>query len=174
MGEQEEWAREKDILTSEMREYERELKLKMLIIERFIPLSILQRIEEHAMFNEELDEWILPNMHLSGNAVRAARGDDPEEAARQAAQDKEDEMAVLAFEGHPNVFFVYTEEGPIRAELQSPKEKTKRVKTALKKPGSARPKKEASGESSKRSTQSTMNEENFPKARGLVKKNTQA
>jgi kinesin family protein 3/17 len=159
--EQESWGREKEILIQELREYSRELKLKMLIIDHFIPMEILQTIEEKAMYNQEIDDWLIPNMHMTGNSIRAANGEDPNNPEKGAVDMKE-EIAVMTFEGHPNVYYVYTEEGPMRAEMQAPKEKKARAKTAMKKPGSAKPK---DGQMKRQKDESL-----YPKAKGLVKK----
>lgn len=157
--EQESWAREKEIVISELREYSRELKLKMLMIDHFIPVNILQTIEDKAVYHQEIDDWYFPNMNLCGNVLQDRKGDDTDAEARAAA-DQEEKTAVLNFESHPNVYFVYTEEGPVREEMQAPKEKKTRVKTA-KKPGSAKNKRQ-------------KDEALYPKAKGLVGKKSNA
>ena len=47
-----------------------ELKLKNLILEYFIPETELEKMQERAVFNEELDDWMYPNLQLAGNIIR--------------------------------------------------------------------------------------------------------
>ena len=51
-----------------------------------------------------------------------------------------EEIEKLELDGHPNVFFVYTEEGPVREGGLDPEEKKKKEKTNSRrtKPGSAK------------------------------------
>ncbi len=51
------------------RDLHTEFRLKNLIIQYFIPEKELQRLEYLAVYNEN-EEWMLPNLEISGNVVQ--------------------------------------------------------------------------------------------------------
>jgi len=157
----EEFNQERQNLQEQIREIARQIKLKNLIIDHFIPQSELNKLELRAVFSEELDDWIIPNLHLSGNSLRG-QGRNPfatDEVQGQLAE----EIAML--EGQPNVYFIYTEDGIDREENLGPKEKKKRMQSA-KRPTQSAVRKKTEIEKPKE----IPPEENFPKAKGLIKK----
>jgi len=215
----EEFNRERENYQEQIRELSRQLKLKNLIIEHFIPLDEVNKIELRATWSEDIDDWILPNLHLSGGTLRVKRPgsalglkrptteyarlaknlgdpnpryradnvinldlDMPERTVEDfdgnvsqklqntintALNEDEDEIAMMNSETQPNVYYVFKEEGGLeRGDNQSLKEKRKRLQTA--KPQAA-PKKES--EPVKEQKKSVA-EENFPKAKGLIRKGT--
>jgi len=70
---QEEFTREREAYQEQIRELSRQLKLKSLIIDHFIPQDEANKIELRSVWSEEIDDWILPNLHLSGNSLRPTR-----------------------------------------------------------------------------------------------------
>ena len=162
-------SREREVYMEQIRDLSRQLKLKNLVIENFIPGEEVEKIEERCEWSDEIDNWLIPNNQLAGNVLRSR----PKESGGgkrgpKAAPVTEEEALVLQFENQQNVYFIYTDEGPERQEDQLAKEKKPRGKSATKKPGSAKRKDDSN---SKAAAQKEM-EENFPKARGLVKKTT--
>jgi kinesin family protein 3/17 len=210
---QDEITRERETYQEQLRELTRQLKLKTLVIDNFIPNDEINKVELRAQWSEEIDDWILPNLHLAGNSLRAkrpgsalglkrptsdyakmARNFDmdlsPEDLEALRAQnpfgsafnEEDDEIALLNLETQPNLYFVYKEDGIEReAEVQVTKEKKPtRMKSAMKKPATAaRNNREISTANTTVSSgmsrpesgrRDTGNEENFPKAKGLVSK----
>jgi len=214
----EEFNRERENYQEQIRELSRQLKLKNLIIEHFIPLDEVNKIELRATWSEDIDDWILPNLHLSGGTLRVKRPgsalglkrptteyarlaknlgdpnpryradnvinldlDMPERTVEDfdgnvsqklqntintALNEDEDEIAMMNSETQPNVYYVFKEEGLERGDNQSLKEKRKRLQTA--KPQAA-PKKESEPVKEQKKP---VSEENFPKAKGLIRKGT--
>jgi len=229
---QDEFTRERETYQDQIRELTRQLKLKSLMIENFIPTDEINKIELRAQWSEEIDDWVLPNLHLSGNSLRAKRPSSAlglkrptSEYARLAKNlgdtnprfrydnimqldldmppekyldefdgtlsqkvqntintglnEDEDEISMLNLESQPNVYFVYKEDGSAeREDNQTPKEKKPtRLKSAMKKPGSAVKKELSTANTSAVSTtrpdtgaRASQAEDNFPKAKGLVSK----
>ena len=88
-----------------------------------------------AVFNEEIDDWMYPNLHLAGNILRMQGGDQKDVIRKQELE----EIEKLELDGHPNVYYVYTEEGPVREEEIAPQERKKEKKPSSRtKPGSAK------------------------------------
>jgi len=67
---QDEFSRERESYHEQIRELSRQLKLKNLVIDHFIPQDEANKIELRSVWSEEIDDWILPNLHLSGNSLR--------------------------------------------------------------------------------------------------------
>lgn len=67
---QEEFNREREAYQEQIRELSRQLKLKNLVIDHFVPQDEASKIELRSVWSEEIDDWILPNLHLSGNSLR--------------------------------------------------------------------------------------------------------
>lgn len=62
-------------LQERRRNLQKELKLKNLILEYFIPEKELEKLQVRAVFNENIDDWMYPNLHLAGNYIRAQMGE---------------------------------------------------------------------------------------------------
>lgn len=67
---QHEFQQEREDMLDTIREYEKQLKLKMLIIDNFIPVEEVAKIEKRAEWDDERSEWIVKKIQLSGNNVR--------------------------------------------------------------------------------------------------------
>ena len=61
--------REREDLMDRIRELTREIRLKHLIIDQFVPAQEYMRIERRAEWAEELNDWMIPNLEYSGNNV---------------------------------------------------------------------------------------------------------
>jgi hypothetical protein len=60
-----------------------------------------------------------PNLHLAGNIIRMQGG---ETAKREAELKEAEEVLKMELESHPNVYYVYTEDMPMKEEELAPKE----------------------------------------------------
>lgn len=65
--------REREDLMERIRELTREIRMKHLIIDQFIPVHEYQKIERRAMWNDESNDWTILNSEYSGNAIQAMR-----------------------------------------------------------------------------------------------------
>ena len=63
---EEEINQERDRNHDIIQQYYLKLNLQKFIIDHFIPTSELEQIEESAQWSDEIDNWIIPNLHLSG------------------------------------------------------------------------------------------------------------
>ena len=63
------YCQEIDELQVRKRDLHSEFRLKNLIIQYFIPEKELQRLEYLAVYNEN-EEWMLPNLEISGNLLQ--------------------------------------------------------------------------------------------------------
>ncbi len=61
---------EHDELMATIRDLDRTMKLKNLVLNAFIPPAYVAFIEERAQWNEAGDEWILPSLDFAGNNVQ--------------------------------------------------------------------------------------------------------
>ena len=116
---------------------QKELKLKNLILEYFIPSKELDSLQEKAFWSEERDEWMLPNLQYSGNSLR--NNEEYKQPPREA--NEYEELTKLELDSHPNMYFVYTEEGMMRQMDLNPndkKAKPKKGKSSSKRPASKR------------------------------------
>jgi phage regulator Rha-like protein len=59
--------REREDLMDRIRELTREIRLKHLIIDQFIPASEYMKIERRAEWSDQANEWIIPNVEYTGN-----------------------------------------------------------------------------------------------------------
>ncbi|KAJ3114015.1 Kinesin-like protein kif3a [Phlyctochytrium bullatum] len=69
----EEHQREREALLDTVRELTVELKLKMLIINSFVPEDELQALEERADYDEAAEKWRIPYIAHAGNNIRGKR-----------------------------------------------------------------------------------------------------
>ena len=65
--------REREDLMDRIRELTREIRLKHLLIDQFIPATEYFRIERRAEWNDEANEWFIPNMEFTGNNLKTAK-----------------------------------------------------------------------------------------------------
>ena len=56
-----------------IRELTREIRMKHLLIDQFIPPSEYLRIERRAEWNEEMNEWLIPNLEYTGNNIKSQK-----------------------------------------------------------------------------------------------------
>ncbi|KAI8850797.1 P-loop containing nucleoside triphosphate hydrolase protein [Chytridium lagenaria] len=70
---QEEHQREREGLLDTVRELTIELKLKMLIINSFVPEDELQALEERGDYDEAAEKWRVPYVAHAGNNIRGKR-----------------------------------------------------------------------------------------------------
>ena len=66
-----EFQREREDMIDTIRVLTRQLKLKSLCIEQFIPTQEVAILEKRAIWSEENDEFSLPKLELSGNQLRS-------------------------------------------------------------------------------------------------------
>jgi len=52
-----------------IRELTREVRMKHLILDQFIPPSEYFRIEKRAEWDEEINDWVIPNVDYTGNNI---------------------------------------------------------------------------------------------------------
>ena len=50
-----------------IRELTREIRLKHLIIDQFVPAQEYMRIERRSEWCEDLQDWVIPNLEYTGN-----------------------------------------------------------------------------------------------------------
>lgn len=163
-----------DGLQDRRRLLQKEIKLKQMIVEFFVPEKELRKLEMRAVYNDNIDDWTIPNLELAGNLNRQNKENIPKEELNTGGD--YEELRPEELESHPNVYFVYSEDGLIREEEVLPKEKKSKPKRAASAKRKASAKGENRGESA-RKTGSVSKEvksatlvEDFPKARGLVPK----
>ena len=58
---------EREDLMDRIRELTREIRLKHLIIDQFIPAFEYMRIEQRSAWDEENNDWHIPNVEFTGN-----------------------------------------------------------------------------------------------------------
>ena len=59
--------REREDLMDRIRELTREIRLKHLIIDQFIPATEYMKIERRAEWSDQSNEWMIPNVEYTGN-----------------------------------------------------------------------------------------------------------
>jgi len=62
--------REREDLMDRIRDLTREIRLKHLIIDQFIPPQEYMRVERRAEWNDEANEWLIPNLEFTGNNIK--------------------------------------------------------------------------------------------------------
>lgn len=75
-------------------------------------------INDKVVFNESTDEWVLPNLEISGNSIRlrnpGVNFDEQELTEEMVEEMKINELVKSELETHPNVYFAYSEDGVVR------------------------------------------------------------
>ena len=69
----EEHQQEKESLLETIRTQDRELKLKNLILQNFVPMDEISKLERRAIWSDEVENWQLARLDLAGNQVRPRR-----------------------------------------------------------------------------------------------------
>mmetsp|Transcript_19507 Transcript_19507/g.19535 ORF Transcript_19507/g.19535 Transcript_19507/m.19535 type:complete len:392 (+) Transcript_19507:1047-2222(+) len=175
-----EFAQERQDLIDTINVLKQQVCLKNLVLTSFIPQDQLSLIESFAQWNEEGEEWILPRLDLAGNNLRGpgagkikkkskknekeydgAVSQRVQTVVQSILQEYSEDPMVMPIEANPTVYFMYTDEGAMRADSEQSESKPKRLKSAR------RP---ASGKKSSAPKESTQPkpEEAYPQARGLV------
>jgi kinesin family protein 3/17 len=67
---QDEIHREREDLMDRIRELTREIRLKHLLIDQFIPSFEYMRIERRADWSDDINDWIIPNVEFTGNNIK--------------------------------------------------------------------------------------------------------
>lgn len=62
--------REREDLMDRIRELTREIRLKHLIIDSYIPSYEYMKLERRAEFSPEINDWLIPNLEFTGNAIK--------------------------------------------------------------------------------------------------------
>jgi len=63
--------RERDEIMDRIRELTREIRLKHLIIDQFVPPQEYMRIERRSEWADEINDWVIPNLEFTGNSIKA-------------------------------------------------------------------------------------------------------
>jgi hypothetical protein len=94
------------------------LKLKNFVIDYFVPAEYIEMIHDKVIWNEELDDWFLPNLDISGNSLRHKNPEKFNENDELTEEDVEEmklnEFVKQQLDNHPNVYYTYSEEGLVR------------------------------------------------------------
>lgn len=77
--------REREDLMDRIRELTREIRLKHLIIDQFIPALEYMKLERRAEWSNEINDWAIPNVEFTGNNIKM-----------QKAQKKEGKIGMLS------------------------------------------------------------------------------
>jgi hypothetical protein len=70
---QAEFSREREGILDQIRDLNKELKLKQFVVDQFIPRESLARIEDWASFDEEDDCWAIKNIQYAGNMQKRSK-----------------------------------------------------------------------------------------------------
>lgn len=97
-----EFQKEREDYLYTIRQLDRDLKLKMKIVDYFIPKDIQDKIQRVCFWNEGDDEWILPNRELTGNYIHRQHEDEYSDENSQEEVDFRDH-------GQP-VYFSYADQ----------------------------------------------------------------
>jgi len=62
--------REREDLMDRIRELTREIRLKHLIIDQFIPALEYMKLERRAEWSNEINDWAIPNVEFTGNNIK--------------------------------------------------------------------------------------------------------
>lgn len=68
-----EFQKEREDMLDTIRELNKQLKFKTLLLDAFVPITEQEKIEQRAVWDEDADEWSLRNLQLSGNRLRVRR-----------------------------------------------------------------------------------------------------
>ena len=62
--------REREDLMDRIRELTREIRLKHLIIDQFIPALEYMKLERRAVWSGDINDWAIPNVEFTGNNIK--------------------------------------------------------------------------------------------------------
>ena len=95
-------------------------------------------IQQKVVYDESTDEWVLPNLDISGNSLRmrnpGVNFDEKEMSEEMIEETKINEFVKTELDAHPNVYFTYGEDGTMIRQIQE--DPTKKVKKGKKRPQS--------------------------------------
>ena len=80
---QDEIHREREDLMDRIRELTREIRLKHLLIDQFIPSFEYMRIERRAEWSDDINDWLIPNVEFTGNNIKVQKAKRKEGAPKQ-------------------------------------------------------------------------------------------
>lgn len=61
--------REREDLMDRIRELTREIRMKHLLIDQFIPPNEYMRVEHRAEWDQDANDWSIPNVEYTGNNI---------------------------------------------------------------------------------------------------------
>ena len=70
--------REREDLMDRIRDLTREIRLKHLIIDQFIPAMEYMKIERRSDWNDEINDWVVPNLEFTGNNIKVQKAQQKE------------------------------------------------------------------------------------------------
>jgi len=62
--------REREDLMDRIRELTRDIRKQHLVIDQFIPPTEYYRIERRAEWDDDANDWVIPNMEYTGNNIK--------------------------------------------------------------------------------------------------------
>ncbi len=65
--------REREDLMDRIRELTREIRLKHLIIDQFIPALEYMKLERRSVWSGEINDWVIPNVEFTGNNIKLSK-----------------------------------------------------------------------------------------------------
>ena len=70
--------REREDLMDRIRELTREIRLKHLIIDQFIPALEYMKLERRAEWSADMNDWVIPNVEFTGNNIKMQKSQQKE------------------------------------------------------------------------------------------------
>ena len=70
--------REREDLMDRIRELTREIRLKHLIIDQFIPALEYMKLERRAVWSADMNDWVIPNVEFTGNNIKMQKSQQKE------------------------------------------------------------------------------------------------
>ena len=70
--------REREDLMDRIRELTREIRMKHLVIDQFIPPNEYMRIERRAEWDSDTNDWVIPNVEYTGNNIKIQKAEKKE------------------------------------------------------------------------------------------------
>jgi len=74
---------QREDLMERIRELTREIRLKHLIIDQFIPAQEYMKIERRADWSDAVNDWIIPNAEYAGNNIKMSKAQNKEGKIQQ-------------------------------------------------------------------------------------------
>jgi kinesin family protein 3/17 len=114
---QQEFQQERTDMLEAIRQMTRQLKLKEVVINNFVPEEECKRIEGRARWNDEEDNWVVSHVELAGNRVRVSR---PISSAALKRPESEYARQRKQFDNNPR----YRSENIVNLDLDMPERTT--------------------------------------------------